>query len=352
MSDMKHREIHVRVNKPSKSCFLLFALLLLTAAALYFRLTGLENELNALRGELQSANEGLRQARAVADAASAGLEELQDRAASMWDRLEEAPSRNLSGPEILAETPVIAHAMGSVNWEAGHYNSLEAFQASYAAGFRAFEVDLALTRDGKAVLKHLWFDYYLSGDIRAIPTLEEFLSTPVQGPAGEPHTPLSFRNLLNLMAQYPDICVIIDTKYTDPEMIFLAFSAMLADAEDLERTDLFDRIILHLNSREMRQYLDTLYPFPHFLYAMYMENIEPDSDRFRDRAAYCAKTGVMLIQMESAWWDSSFASIAEEYGLKVYLGTVSDLDAARAFLDQGVSGVYTDCLTPDNFMDN
>lgn len=345
---MKHREIRVRIKKPSKSTLLLFAMLLLAAALLYFRLAGLRDELAALRGDLQNTREELQQARAVADSASAELADLQNRVVSMQEQENEVaarPSRILSGPEILAETPVIAHAMGAVNWEGGYYNSLEAFQASYAAGIRVFEIDLALTRDGKAVLTHGW------ADIHNIPTLEEFLSTPVQGPAGEQQTPLSFRKVLNLMVQYPDICVITDSKYTNPEMIALEFSSMLSDAEDLELTGLFDRIIIQLYNREMRQCLDALYSFPHFIYTLYVEG-QPDSASFRDLAAYCAETGVMGITMWNSWWNDSFASAAEEYGVKVYVHTENDINAARSFLERGVSAVYTDRLTPDSFLDN
>lgn len=347
---MKHREIRVRLKKPSKSTLLLFALLLIAAALLYSRLNSQRNDLAALQGDLQAAREELQQtqeelqqAREAADSASAGLADLQDRVAAMRKEQDAAQHRGLSGPEILAETPVIAHGMGAVNLEGQYYNSLEAFQASYAAGIRVFEVDLRLTRDGKAVLTHGWADTY------AIPTLEEFLSTPVQGPNGEQHTPLSFRKLLNLMAQYPDICVITDSKYTDPEMIALEFSSMLADAEDLELTGLFDRMIIQLYNRDMRQCLDALYPFPHFIYTLYPEG-QPNSDSFRDLAAYCAETGVMGITMLNSWWNDSFAAAAKEYGVKVYVHTENDLDAARSFLERGVSGVYTDRLTPDNFL--
>ena len=67
-------------------------------------------------------------------------------------------------------------------------------------------------------------------------TLEEVLSKPILGK----YTPLSFRDLLLLMAQYPDICVITDTKFMDAEPVTAQFTAMLDDARKLGMTYLFD----------------------------------------------------------------------------------------------------------------
>ena len=327
---MERRRIRIRVKKPSIVSVFLFILILFMSAMLIFdfvRITGLERELAAVRWELQRVH-------TAANDASAPQES----------------NRILSGPEILVQTPVIGHAMGAVNLEGSYYNSLEAFQASYAAGIRVFEVDLTLTRDGKAALTHDWGSWQRSlgkdGDL-SIPTLEEFLATPVH----EGHTPLSFRSVLNLMTQYPDICIVTDTKYANQENVIFQFTSMLADAEDMGLTHLFDRIIIQLYNRNMRQYLDTLYPFPHFIYTLYLEN-QPDSSSFQELAAYCAETGVMGITMPIQWWDDSFASVAKEYGVKVYVHTENDIDAARDFLKRGVSGIYTDYLTPDSLMGN
>lgn len=355
---MDNKVFLIRVKKPSKGSLFLIVSLLLAAALLlfsfvfaqkYFKLANLEAELAAVQGDLQKTREELRQLRVAA------RKQQNPSEGTAQPSAQQKRGRVPSGPEILAETHVIAHAMGAVNWEGGSYlNSLEAFQASYAAGIRVFEADLQLTRDGKVALVHEW-GFWQSALVNreediSIPTLEEFLATPIQVSPDETHTPLSFRSLLNLMVQYPDICVITDTKDADPDMVFLQFSSMLADAEELGLTNLFDRIIIQLYSRDMRQCLDTLYPFPHFIYTLYVEYDEGllDSDSFRDRAAYCAETGVLGITTSTFWWDDSFPSIAAEYGLKVFVHTPDNIDEARSFLDRGVSAVYTAHLTPDS----
>lgn len=352
MPAMEQKESHIRPKKPFINLFLLLVALLLAAALLFFgcalvqkqlMLTRLEVELAAAQEDFRTTYEELQQVRTAMDSLPAAPEPSQ---------LPFVPSEPLnarSAPEILAETSVIAHAMGAVNYGGSYYNSLEAFESAYAAGMRVFEVDLALTRDGKAVLLHDWGAWQRalgrSGD-PGIPTLEEFLATP----AYKGHTPLSFRDLLCLMAQYPDICVITDSKYTDQEMVLLQFTSMLADAEELGLTNLFDRIIIQLYNQEMRQYLDTLYPFPHFIYTLYKEG-KPTSSSFPDTVAYCAETGVLGITMRNSWWNDSFAPVAEESGVAVFVHTENDIDAARGFLEHGVSAIYTDHLTPDNFTD-
>jgi len=51
--------------------------------------------------------------------------------------------------------PRIAHAGGQID-EATYTNSLEALNASYTAGFRAFEIDFSWTSDGHVVCLHDW----------------------------------------------------------------------------------------------------------------------------------------------------------------------------------------------------
>lgn len=175
-------------------------------------------------------------------------------------REKEKPEGELSAPEILSGVQVIAHGMGTVDGLAT-LNCLEGFQQQYAAGVRVFEADLRLTRDGKVVLRHDWWHYEWQDGINwaNIPTREKFLSEKIL----KKYTPLSFRDLLLLMEQYPDICIITDTKFTESDAFFLQFDAMLADARELGLTYLFDRIVIQVYSGNMRTALNNIYPFPH-----------------------------------------------------------------------------------------
>ena len=50
---------------------------------------------------------------------------------------------------------MVAHAGGGVDGDR-YWNSVEALERNYAAGFRVFEVDFHWTRDRKLVLLHDW----------------------------------------------------------------------------------------------------------------------------------------------------------------------------------------------------
>lgn len=259
--------------------------------------------------------------------------------------------KTLSATEILAGTRIIAHGMGStdgVSEGSAPLNCLETFLAQYAAGVRVFEADLRLTRDGQVVLRHDWWpsNWQEGIDWTAIPTREEFISKPILGK----YTPLSFRDLLILMAQYTDVCIITDTKFTDSDVIYIEFGAMLADAAELGLTELFDRMVIQLYDGNMRQCLEKIYPFPHRIYTLYVRGFKQTQADFREIAKYCAEHGVEGITMWDYWWNANYTSIAQEYGIKVYVHTVNDAAAARKLLGSGVNGVYTDVLAPKDLI--
>lgn len=259
----------------------------------------------------------------------------------------EPPEGALSASDILDSTQIIAHGMGAIG-DLTTPNCLEAFKAQYAAGTRVFEVDLRLTRDGEVVLRHDWWhaDWQRGISWANIPTRDKFVSEPILGQ----YTPLSFRDLLLLMEEYPDICIVTDTKFTDSDVFFIQFDAMMRDARELGLTYLFDRIVIQIYSTNMLSALNTIYRYPHYIYTLYAEGFSRTDAAFREKAAFCAKWGIEGITMWDSWWKPSFAAIAKEYGIKVYTHTVNDLGQARAFLEEGVSGVYTDSLTPGDLV--
>lgn len=290
----------------------------------------------------------------------------------------EPPEDPLSAPDILADASLIAHGMGAVAapedgaadsaaasgdpvGEASGdetadaltdasgrelvtvLNCLEGFQAQYAAGVRVFEADLRLTSDMEVVLRHDWRAGWQEGvSETSIPTLEEFLETPVLGE----YTPLSFQDLLRLMEEYPDVCIITDTKFTEAEVVTAQFTAMLSDAKELGLTYLFDRFVIQVYDELMFKVVDGLHHFPHYIYTLYATGFAGTEDAFREAASFCADNGFLGLTLWDYWWREAYAPIARELGVAVYVHTVNDAQEARELLDQGVSGIYTDTLTP------
>lgn len=222
-------------------------------------------------------------------------------------------------------------------------NCLEGFQAQYAAGVRVFEADLRLTSDMEVVLRHDWRAGWQEGvSETSIPTLEEFLETPVLGE----YTPLSFQDLLRLMEEYPDVCIITDTKFTEAEVVTAQFTAMLSDAKELGLTYLFDRFVIQVYDELMFKVVDGLHHFPHYIYTLYATGFAGTEGAFREAASFCADNGFLGLTLWDYWWREAYAPIARELGVAVYVHTVNDAQEARELLDQGVSGIYTDTLTP------
>lgn len=247
-------------------------------------------------------------------------------------------------PEILSSTNVIAHALGALDGHS-YLNCLESFQAMYEQGVRVFEADFALTADGDVVLCHDWDSWRntlqegFSG--YAVPTTEEFLSKPFLGV----YTPLTFRDLLLLMDQYPDICIVTDFKYKATEIALTQFGIMMDEAEALNLSHLFDRIIVQVYNQAMLEALDRAFHFQYYIFTLYMAGFDGTDGMFRELAEYSAAHRVMGITMWDYLWNPSLQSIAGEYGLSVYVHTVNDLDRGRELLAAGVSAIYTDSLT-------
>ena len=288
------------------------------------------------------------------------------------------PEPALPPPDILAAAPLIAHGMGPVpapedgaadsaaasgdpdGGASGDetadaltdangrelvtvLNCLEGFQAQYAAGVRVFEADLRLTSDMEVVLRHDWRAGWQEGvSETSIPTLEEFLETPVLGE----YTPLSFQDLLLLMEEYPDVCIITDTKFTEAEVVTAQFTAMLSDAKELGLTYLFDRFVIQVYDELMFKVVDGLHHFPHYIYTLYATGFAGTEGAFREAASFCADNGFLGLTLWDYWWREAYAPIARELGVAVYVHTVNDAQEARELLNQGVSGIYTDTLTP------
>lgn len=129
---------------------------------------------------------------------------------------------------------LIAHAGGGIDGNT-YVNSIDAIEANYRRGYRAFEVDFSFTRDGALVLRHDWGEHpdrSLPGKIRAIivrlfqheqqdlgrvqvPTLAEFQAMRIYGR----YQPTTWEMVAQFLRSHPDARVITDTKYNNEEVL-------------------------------------------------------------------------------------------------------------------------------------
>ena len=258
-----------------------------------------------------------------------------------------APEGEKSAVEIFDSQRIIAHGLGTIEGEAV-LNCRESFEQNYAVGVRIFEADLRMTSDGHVVLRHDWRAGMQEGvSETSIPTLEEFLAKPINGK----YTPLSFRDLLYLMEQYPDICIVTDTKFVNEEEVTRQFRAMIDDAYETGLTYLFGRMAIQVYTTLMFTVVDSIYHFPRYIFTLYSSDFDGTEDSFRQQAIFCQENGIMGITMSDYWWTDDapdYYPIANWRGIRIYVHTVNDADAADALLAAGVSGVYTDTLLPDD----
>jgi glycerophosphoryl diester phosphodiesterase len=82
------------------------------------------------------------------------------------------------------------------------------------------------------------------------------------------------------MRDYPDIWIVTDTKYKDPEMVNKQFTIMKETALKADALDVFDRFIVQLYSEEMHEAVEAVYPFEPYIFTMYQRWFGDDEAEF------------------------------------------------------------------------
>lgn len=240
-------------------------------------------------------------------------------------------------------TRTVAHSLGDMNGMA-YVECFETFYQSYDEGFRTFEIDLITTSDGYLVCRHLWSDSKIQSGINSnhIPTLEEFKSVPFYGQ----YTPISFMDLCQIMNDYPDIWIMVDTKSLDVNLNVNYYLEMMAEADAVGCSSVMDRFIVNAYSQDMVQPIKDVYPLKNIVFTTYID-WDGNTDTFRENCKWCAINGIDSISMWDYLYNERIQSIADYYGIDVYVHTVDNFDAASRYVDMGARGIYTNIITPD-----
>ncbi|SEO80997.1 phosphatidylinositol-specific phospholipase C/glycerophosphodiester phosphodiesterase family protein [Paenibacillus sp. OK076] len=231
---------------------------------------------------------------------------------------------------------LIAHAFGGVNG-ASYTNSYEAFITNYNRGYRLFEVDLVQTTDRELVARHDWSDR-LQPDLAAhrgqnVTTLQ-FANSLIMGR----FHPLTLPDILQLMQQYPDFDLIVDTKAGSKEQIQQQFTHLVNEAH---RTDpaLLNRIIPEIFSPEMYDTVMGIYPFPNKMYSLYKTGASAESivEFVRDKHLTAVAMPVYRVYL-----NPNLVPALNKFGVKSYVHTVNRRPVMQILDRFGVHGFYTD----------
>ncbi len=224
---------------------------------------------------------------------------------------------------------LVAHAGGGI--AGGTYsNSLEALEQSYTQGHRLFEVDLNWTSDAQLVLVHDWGESFKKwfADASVRPSLEEFKSMKMK----DGLTPMALEDLYRWLRRHGDSYIVTDVKERNID----ALQVIAQSAADLKKR--FIPQIYQFSELDPVLALG----FENVIFTAYRSRATPDQI-----LSFGTRNDLFAVTMPRKWALS--LSLPQEFkrrGVFVYAHTVNSLDVWRDLHAAGVSGIYTDFLTP------
>lgn len=186
----------------------------------------------------------------------------------------------------------VAHALGTID-NLGYTNSLEAFERSYALGFRVFEADFVLLGDGSVLVAHDRFErlYGLSKLFETATAAE--VSPKFRGK----YTVLFEKDILRIVDEHPDMYLILDTKSKALETHFKIVERIVSVGKQFYPKAL-ERLIPHMRAQDDLDRLRTIYPFNDVMMALY--RTPASNEQVVD---FVRKNRIPAVMM---WWDSRY----------------------------------------------
>lgn len=73
---------------------------------------------------------------------------------------------------------------------------------------------------------------------------------------------------------------------------------------------------------------------------------------FKDIVEFCRESEIDTITVSNSRYDPEIIGMTKPYNIKIYVHTVNEVESAQGYLDDGVCGVYTDSIKPDELRRN
>lgn len=318
---MDHKSRFLKLALVLSACLLVVCVLLAAGYKALSLYSSLSRKMDYANDLIYEANEGIRDLRYTVNC------ELQ-RFTFDYDWAEQLP-------------PFIAHALGGIDGNT-YTNSLEAFEQSYASGYRIFEIDLSFPDTGYTLIachdRDQWIEK-ANADTDAVFSYENFMSSALCGQ----YTPLDYRDVIDLMAAYPDVYIVTDTKYMDKVSILLQFSQLVRYAQSVDESVL-SRLIPQIYNENMLIPVMSVYPFSSVIYTLYQSGSTLD-----EAIDFCGKSGIRFLTMPDYWLnDQNCSTLSRHPELITAVHTVNDAQAAQGLFELGIDLLYTDFLSPES----
>lgn len=243
--------------------------------------------------------------------------------------------------EWAKENRLVAHAFGGIDGKT-YTNSREAFLYNYNKGHRVFEVDFDVTEpEGMLVLSHdveSW-RYMAGGDAGLSFTYEHFNDKLLCGK----YESMDYRELIDLLVEYPDVYIVTDTKYQDEATVYMQFSQMVRYARERDESVL-KRIVPQIYQEQMLDWVMAVYPFDSVIFTLYSTEWTKESV-----ADFCGRTGVGFVTLPTYAASKELIDFWQERGIIVAAHTSNDRTETQRCFSDGLDMMYTDFLLPEDF---
>ncbi len=240
------------------------------------------------------------------------------------------------------ENILIAHAGGGL--KSGTYsNSLEAIELAVTNGFEYIEVDFLQTQNGDWVLMHDWdkthLKYfsrfprlsvnYLIQSKSAAKSAIEFKSRSMRYEL----TPLSLTDLVDWLGHNPNVRIITDVKGNNRQALALIKSMM---------GDNIAQIIPQIYSASEYNDIFAL-GYKDIIFTAYRSSMGPS-----ELKAFCDSHDLFALTIPKGWITQPVSNWLGPNNLPVFTHTVNSQKDVEVYNNFGVSGYYTDYLTPQS----
>ena len=225
---------------------------------------------------------------------------------------------------------LIYHACGGLDGFM-YTNSREAMEHTLSEGNRLIEVDFLFTADGALACVHRWEEFSEDGNP---PVLEDFLRQKFEGM----YTTMSARDIIDYMERYPALYIVVDTKERDLPVVISELAA-LCDSDP----SILNRFIIQVYGRNMKEKLIDIFPFKdeNILFSCYKFGPE----RYYEILNICRDDNISIVTVPYCSLESDTVQKFLDRGILLFEHTVNLPEEARAALDRGIYGIYTDFLT-------